>query len=163
MADKRRLLTIGVYGFSEAEFFHRLQDARVDLFVDIRARRGMRGSEYAFVNSTRLQSRLTELGIAYLHLRSLAPSQEIRDIQKQVDAEANQPKRKRAELGEIFVSAYQRTILSSFDTEAFFASLDPTYQTLCLFCVEHDPLACHRSLAAPYLANYLEAGIQHLT
>lgn len=42
-----RLLTIGVYGKSETEFFDQLSRAGVDLFRDIRQRRGVRGSQYA--------------------------------------------------------------------------------------------------------------------
>ncbi len=61
------IVTIGVYGRSEADFFDTLQQAHVDLFCDIRARRGVRGSEYTFANSQRLQARLAELGIAYRH------------------------------------------------------------------------------------------------
>jgi hypothetical protein len=83
MTDK--IVTIGVYGFNEAGFFKALLDAKVDTFCDIRLRRGMRGSQYAFVNSVRLQNKLAELGIRYFHLKQLAPSQNIRDRQKEED------------------------------------------------------------------------------
>ncbi len=67
-------VTIGVYGFDEAGFFQALQDAGVDTFCDIRRRRGVRGSAYAFANSQRLQGRLAELGIRYIYRSDLAPS-----------------------------------------------------------------------------------------
>lgn len=60
---KPAIMTIGVYGFDEQSFFQALQNARVDTLCDIRARRGVRGSDYAFANSERLQKRLTELNI----------------------------------------------------------------------------------------------------
>ncbi len=47
-----RIVTLGVYGRSEAEFFATLQHAQVDLFCDIRRRRGVRGRDYAFANSS---------------------------------------------------------------------------------------------------------------
>ena len=74
---KPKIVTIGVYGFDEAGFFRALQEARVDTFCDIRDRRGVRGSTYAFVNSQRLQTRLTNLGICYLHRKDLAPSKAV--------------------------------------------------------------------------------------
>lgn len=64
----------GVYGNSETEFFQKLLDEKITLFVDVRQRRGMRGSKYAFVNSTYLQNKLNELGIQYIHIKELAPT-----------------------------------------------------------------------------------------
>jgi len=65
------IVTIGVYGFDEQSFFGALQDAKIDTFCDIRLRRGMRGSLYAFANSEYLQRRLRKLEIRYLHLKEL--------------------------------------------------------------------------------------------
>jgi putative nucleic acid modification protein with dual OB domain len=59
---KPKIVTIGAYGFDKESFFQALLDAKVDTFCDLRMRRGMRGSTYAFVNSSSLQSRLGELG-----------------------------------------------------------------------------------------------------
>ena len=61
-----KVVTIGVYGFDEEHFFQALTDARVDTFCDIRQRRNVRGAQYAFANSKRLQRRLGELGIRYV-------------------------------------------------------------------------------------------------
>jgi hypothetical protein len=69
-----RVGTIGVYGFDADRFFAAVLDARTDLFCDLRARRGVRGREYAFVNARRLEQRLGELGIAYRHFPELAPT-----------------------------------------------------------------------------------------
>ena len=62
-----RVLTIGAYGFNERTFVEALKAAGADLFIDIRARRGMRGSAYAFANATRLQASLEAAGIKYTH------------------------------------------------------------------------------------------------
>ena len=61
------IYTIGVYGSNEEEFFGKLIDSQIDLFCDIRQRRGVRGRQYAFVNSNYLQNKLAELGIDYLY------------------------------------------------------------------------------------------------
>ena len=79
--------TIGVYGLTDNEFFQRLVDNKIELFIDIRQRRAVRGSKYAFVNSKRLQARLFELQIEYLHILELAPTKEIRKIQHETDKE----------------------------------------------------------------------------
>ena len=80
-----KFITIGVYGFDKDSFFKAILDAKIDTFCDIRLRRGMRGSEYAFVNSESLQKQLRELGIRYIHVKNLAPSQAIREKQKHED------------------------------------------------------------------------------
>ena len=64
-----KLITIGVYGFDEESFFQALLAAGVDVFCDIRQRRGVRGATYAFANSQRLQRRLAELGIPVYEVR----------------------------------------------------------------------------------------------
>jgi len=74
------IVTIGIYGFDAERFFQALQNTHIDTLCDIRDRRGVRGSDYTFANSTRLQQRLAELNIRYIHLKRLAPSQEVRPI-----------------------------------------------------------------------------------
>ncbi len=112
-----KIVTIGVYGFDKEHFFQALLNANVDTFCDIRLRRGMRGSEYAFVNSTALQKRLRELGIRYVYVKDLAPNQAIREKQKQEDERLGVAKRSRKELGQTFIHEYEQQCLSSFDSE----------------------------------------------
>ncbi len=114
---KPKIVTIGVYGFTEASFFSSLINAKVDTFCDIRMRRGMRGPKYAFVNSQHLQTRLQELGIGYVHIKELAPSQEIRNNQKQTDIQLNNSKQTRIILSQDFVQSYNDQCLSAFRTE----------------------------------------------
>jgi uncharacterized protein (DUF488 family) len=156
-----RIVTLGVYGRSEAEFFTALQNARVDLFCDIHRRRGVRGSEYAFVNSQRLQARLAEMGIAYRHVKELAPGEAVRQAQYQVDAAAKVAKRKRMSLDPAFVQAYQQTVLEDFSPQEFLATLPEGIKTIAFFCVEAAPQACHRSLAAAKFAA-LGATVEHI-
>lgn len=86
--------TIGVYNSTEQEYFDKLTENNIDTFCDIRQRRGVRGSKYSFVNSQRLQSKLSDLNIQYGHILDLAPTTEIRDLQKKVDAQQGELKRR---------------------------------------------------------------------
>lgn len=156
-----RILTIGVYGYSEETFFQALQEAGVDTFCDIRRRRGVRGAKYAFANSKRLQSRLAELGIEYHHFLELAPTAEIRERQKTADKTARVAKRKRAGLDDAFIQAYTEQILASFDADAFLQKLGDQPGVIALFCVEKEPAACHRSLVAAKLQQELGLEVEH--
>lgn len=156
-----KVVTIGVYGFEEEEFFHTLADAGVDTFCDLRRRRGMRGSTYAFANSTYLQQRLASAGIRYLHMKELAPPQHIRDIQKQADTTARLRKRDRLALSDEFVSAYIASCLSTFDSTTFASQLDGA-KVVALFCVEREPKACHRSIVADQISTDLGITVEHL-
>jgi uncharacterized protein (DUF488 family) len=160
-----KFITIGVYGFSEAAFFDALRQAGVDTFCDIRWRRGVRGAEYAFANRARLQKRLAELGIRYLHFRELAPTPALRQRQVETDKAEGTTKRKRAALGEVFIAGYREERLSTFDSRAFVEQLGTEARTVALFCVEREPAACHRSLLAERLQQDLGAQCEviHLT
>lgn len=157
-----RIITIGAYGFGAESFVRALRDAGVDLFIDIRARRGLRGSTYAFANASRLQSALSDAGIDYVHAKDLAPSQDVRDAQKAADANEGIGKRDRARLSEAFVSAYRKECLSGFDARQFVARYCDGAKRPALFCVEREPAACHRSLVAERLSEDLGVPIQDL-
>lgn len=156
-------VTIGAYGWDAASFAEALRLAGVDTFCDVRARRGVRGSAYAWANSQRLQAQLAGLGIRYMHRPDLAPSTETRAAQHAADAAARMAKRQRETLGPAFVSAYYRERLTGFDSAAFAASLGPGAHIVALFCVERQPTACHRSLIADRLAADLGSRVRHLT
>ena len=72
------IFTIGVYNSTEDSFFGKLTKNHIDMFCDIRQRRGVRGSLYRYVNSNYLQAKLKELGINYTYIKELAPTSEIR-------------------------------------------------------------------------------------
>ena len=56
----RRIATIGVYGFAAETFLDTLTGADVGLLLDLRQRRGVRGPDYSWANSARLQRALAE-------------------------------------------------------------------------------------------------------
>jgi uncharacterized protein (DUF488 family) len=159
----KRIVTIGVYGYTVDEFFQALQTAGVEVFCDIRWRRGVRGADYAFANHKHLQTRLDSLGIVYIHRRDLAPTPEIRQLQKIVDKSDRTAKRKRTNLSPDFIKLYKDEILVTFDQEAFWEALPVGTQVVALFCVEREPTACHRLLVADALEQLGGAVIEHLT
>lgn len=147
-----KFYTIGVYESTAETFFGKLADNRIDMFLDIRLRRGVRGAKYAFVNSTRLQEKLAELEIGYLHIKALAPSKEIRQQQKQADENNRVLKSQRDELSECFVESYQQEIIKNFDFNELIKELQKqNAHNIVLFCVESRPKACHRSLVGDKL------------
>jgi hypothetical protein len=81
----RNIYTIGVYGLTEDDFFQKLLVNQIDTFCDIRRRRAVRGAQYAFVNSKRLQDKLGKLSIKYVYEIGLAPTNEVRELQKKSD------------------------------------------------------------------------------
>ncbi len=145
-----RVATIGVYGFSGATFLATLRDAGVTRVIDVRQRRGVRGAEYAWANSKRLQAALAEARIEYGHHRELAPTTELRRLQYREDDRAGVGKRSRTALASGYVEGYTREILDPADLEAFASEL-PARGLAALLCVERDPEACHRSLIAERL------------
>ncbi|WP_129654188.1 DUF488 domain-containing protein [Flagellimonas olearia] len=146
--------TLGVYNSNEQEYFEKLLQNRIDTFCDIRQRRGVRGSKYAFVNSNRLQDKLHGLGINYGHFIELAPTTEIRNLQKEADLQLGQVKRNRTKLGKIFSIAYKERVLKNFDFNQFIDQLENAgANKVALFCVEEKPEACHRSIVTDKLST----------
>jgi len=157
----RKLATIGVYGFDGESFLERLRQADVRLLLDVRQRRGVRGPDYAWANSLRLQAALAEAGIAYEHHRELAPTTELRQLQYAEDDRNGVGKRSRSELAPEYARRYTYEILEVADLAPIAASLSSS-GTTALFCVERDPEACHRSLIARQLAEHPNVTLEHL-
>ena len=147
----RTVATIGVYGFTAQMFLERLREAGVGVLVDVRQRRGVRGSEYAWANSARLQTTLAAADIEYRHRKELAPTSELRQLQYREDDRQGVGKRSRTQLAREYRERYIAEILDRADLDAVVAELPPDRATV-LMCVERDPEACHRSLIAERLA-----------
>jgi uncharacterized protein (DUF488 family) len=157
----QQIVTIGVYGFTSERFFTALLDARVDLFCDLRARRGVRGRDYAFANVRRLETTLSELGITYEHFVELAPTPEIRALQRSADAERGTAKRTRGDLDPAFVASYE-ILMRQPPAIAALEEIRRRSVRPALLCVERSPAACHRSLVAARLANEDGATIENI-
>ena len=157
-----KIITIGAIGYTADAIFSALQDAGVDTFVDVRRRRAVRSAAYAFANSQRLQARLAELGIRYLHRLDLAPPAAVRRQQAAADTAAGVTKRKRTELSPTFIALYEAEVLAPFDPQSLRDDLPPDAAVIALMCVEREPTACHRSLLAGQLGRTWGVEVTHL-
>jgi uncharacterized protein (DUF488 family) len=149
------IATIGVYGLDRAGFLGALAGAGVDVLVDVRQRRGVRGSEYAWANARRLQAALAEAGIDYVHMKELAPTTEMRQTQYREDARRGEGKRSRTALSPEYRRLYTEQVLDPADLSPLLSLI--AERRPALFCVERDASACHRSLIAERLRA--EAGV----
>lgn len=146
------IATIGVYGFTVETFRAALDSADVRLLLDVRQRRGVRGPQYAWANSQRLQAMLRDAGVGYRHHPELAPTTELRHLQYEADAREGVGKRSRVHISPAYRDGYLAERLDRVDLAELVAEL-PAQGIAALMCVERDPEACHRSLIAQRLAR----------
>jgi uncharacterized protein (DUF488 family) len=154
------IATIGVYGWTLDAWLAALRAAGVRLVLDVRQRRGVRGSEYAWANAQRLQAVLADAGIAYEHRQELAPTTELRKLQYAEDDRLGVGKRSRVDLAPQYVERYEREILGRVDLRPIVEQLSAAGAAL--MCVERDPEACHRSLIADRLASEFGFTVTHV-
>lgn len=145
----RTVATIGVYGSTLDDFLKKLRGHDV-LVADIRQRRGVRGPQYAWANSLRLQAALQKAQIGYRHLPELAPTTELRHLQYREDERRGVGKRTRVELADEYRRRYLSEVLDRVDLQAMLESF-PGEAVSALLCVGRDARACHRSLVAERL------------
>ena len=157
----RRVVTIGVYGFTLDAFLDALRSVDARLVMDVRQRRGVRGSEYAWANAKRLEAALAEAGIEYEHHIELAPTTELRQAQYREDERRGIGKRNRRELAPAYRDGYLAQILDRVDLGPIVESM-PEDAASALMCVERDPEACHRSLIAERMAAGHGVSVEHL-
>jgi uncharacterized protein (DUF488 family) len=124
----------------------------VTQIVDIRQRRGVRGSQYAWANAQRLQAMLSEAQVAYEHHPELAPDTEMRRLQYREDARQGVGKRSRIQLSPEYIRVYTREVLNLVPLDPLIKRL-PVHGIAALLCVEATAEACHRSLVAGRLAD----------
>ena len=148
----RAIATIGVYEFDGPSFVNTLDAAGVTKVLDVRQRRGVRGSQYAWANAQRLIARLAEARIGYEHHPELAPDTELRHLQYREDDRQGVGKRSRERLSADYVREYTTEILDLVPLEPLIGRL-PVHGLGALLCVEATAQACHRSLIAGRLAE----------
>lgn len=158
---ERRVVTIGVYDWDLESFLGALAAADVGLLLDVRQRRGVRGAQYAWANSLRLQRALAVAEIDYRHHPELAPTTELRHVQYAEDARVGVGKRSRTVLAPEYRRRYTHEILDRVDLGALAAQL-PDERASALLCVEQDPAACHRSIIAERLARRHGFAVEHV-
>jgi uncharacterized protein (DUF488 family) len=160
-AGAPRVATIGVYGFDLDGFLDALRRADVGELIDVRQRRGVRGRDYAWANSERLQGALAATGIEYQHRRELAPTTELRHLQYREDARQGVGKRSRVELASEYRNRYAREVLDMVDLAPLVAGLH-LESTTAILCVEGNARACHRSIIAERLARCYGVEVSHV-
>jgi uncharacterized protein (DUF488 family) len=156
-----RIATIGVYDFDATSFVAALDEAGVTKVLDIRQRRGVRGSQYAWANAQRLQKLLTEARIGYEYHPELAPDTEMRQLQYRDDDRQGVGKRSRVRLAPEYVREYTEEILDLVPLEPLITRL-PVHGVGALLCVEATARACHRSLVANRLAGRFGFEVTHI-
>jgi uncharacterized protein (DUF488 family) len=156
-----KIATIGVYEFDAPSFIRTLDAAGVTQVIDIRQRRGVRGPQYAWANSLRLQALLADAHIAYVHHPELAPDTELRHLQYRDDDRQGVGKRSRVRLSPDYIRAYTEEILDLAPLEPLVRQL-PVQGIGALLCVEATAQACHRSLVAERLADRFGFEVVHL-
>lgn len=161
MSTPRRAATIGVYDWTFEKWLGALRGANATQVLDIRQRRGVRGTRYAWANSARLQAALAEAGIEYRHRKELAPTTELRELQYREDDRLGVRKRSRVELAAEYRQRYFREILSRVPLRPIVEAM-PVDGAAALMCVEADPEACHRSLVAERLEAEFGLPVEHL-
>jgi uncharacterized protein (DUF488 family) len=153
--------TIGVYEFDASHFVDALDAANVTKVMDIRQRRGVRGSQYSWANSQRLQALLADASIGYEYHPELAPTTELRQLQYRDDDIEGVGKRSRVRLAPEYVRRYTEEVLDLVAVEPFVRRL-PVHGIGVLMCVEATAQACHRSLVANRLAERSGFEVVHL-
>jgi len=103
------------------------------------------------------------MNIRYYYEKLLAPTNEIRQKQKDDDKQKHIDKKQRTELGLVFKSEYIKQILDNYDIDALIDRfVKEGVKKVVFFCVEQNALACHRSLVASRIAKKIDKIVVHL-
>jgi uncharacterized protein (DUF488 family) len=143
-------LPIATIGYERAplgEVLGRLNDAGVELLIDVRA---VAASRRAGFSKTILGNSLNDVGIGYLHLRGLGTPKDGR-----IAARAGQTETMR----EIF-NAHMRTDTARAALEQAVAAARD--KRVCLLCYEQDWRCCHRAIVADMMVEQIGAPVLHL-
>jgi uncharacterized protein (DUF488 family) len=143
-----KLFTIGFTKSSAEQFFSRLTNCGTTRLVDVRLNNVSQLAGFAKKDDLRYFLK-TICGIEYLHLPSLAPTQQMLDIYKKQRGEW------RVYASEFVELMRKRNIESEVSKEAL--------RNACLLCSEARPDHCHRRLVAEYLRDqWTDVEIVHL-
>jgi uncharacterized protein (DUF488 family) len=145
-AERPVLLTIGYQEATPAGVVGALQDAGVELLVDVRA---VTSSRRPGFSKRQLAAGLADAGIDYLHLRALGTPAEGREAARAGRHDAL----RRIYDGQLATLEAQKEL-------ADLAGLVASGRRLCLLCYERQPHDCHRSLIAERLHDTAE--VRHL-
>jgi uncharacterized protein (DUF488 family) len=142
------LATIGYEGATVQGFLAALEEARIEMLVDVRAVAMSRRPGFA---KSRLAANLDEAGIEYLHLRGLGTP---------ADGRAAARAGRHEKMREIF-REHMTTPVAQADLETL-VSIVKGGKRVALMCFEADPRHCHRSLVVEALAEHVTTEVRHL-
>lgn len=144
-----QVFTIGFSEKSAEYFFEGLREASVRRLIDVRLNNTSQLAGFAKKDDLRYFLK-SLLGIEYVHLPELAPTQQILDAFKKQKCPW---------------SDYERDFLSLLRSRRVeHALVRKTFHQACLLCSEHTPQHCHRRLVAEYLKKHWgNVEITHLT
>jgi uncharacterized protein (DUF488 family) len=145
---KRTLTTIGYEGASMQSFLRALQDAGVELLVDIRA---VASSRRPGFSKNALAANLQQAGIDYLQLRGLGTPAEGRAAVRAGRV---------AEMERIYAE-HLRTDEAQ-DQLASLVEIVRGGKRACLLCYEADASHCHRRLVAAAVGEEVDITVEHL-
>lgn len=144
-----RILTIGFTQKDAKRFFFLLREAKAKRIVDVRLNN--EGQLAGFAKKRDLPYFLRQiLGIDYVHLPILAPTEEMLSAYKKQKGSW---------------SDYEKRFLDLMSERQIERHVDPrTLNDGCLLCSEDKPHYCHRRLVAEYLKDHWRnVQIDHLT
>ncbi|ABS69136.1 protein of unknown function DUF1130 [Xanthobacter versatilis] len=141
------LFTIGYEQSTPSAFQAALEEAKVDLVVDVRA---VAASRRPGFSKTALAAGIAEHGIAYVHLRTLGTPKEGRLAARGGDHDA-------------LMRIYDAHLATSPAQAALeeLASLAKG-RRICLLCYERHVEGCHRLRLAQWMCERLDIGATHL-
>lgn len=143
----RRIATIGYERAPLGDVIARLQEAEVDLLIDVRA---IAASRRAGFSKTVLAGSLDEAGIGYLHLRDLGTPKAGR-----IAARAGRVEEMRAIFeGQLRTAGAQAALTLTAERA--------TERRVCLLCYEADAACCHRAIVADRMSDMTGLPILHL-
>lgn len=134
-----KIFTIGFTKKSAETFFTRLKEAGVRRLIDIRLNNASQLAAFSKKDDLRYFARAI-CDIDYVHLRDLAPTQDILDAYKKQKGDWGEYERQFVEL------MRSRHIEDSTSREMMDGG--------CLLCSEETPRHCHRRLVAEYLSRH---------
>lgn len=151
MQDKRRkpaaLMTIGYEGASIEDFVATLQDAAIEVLLDIRDVPVSR--KFGFSKSL-LAQKLNDVEIEYIHIRELGNPKPGREAARKGDIEE-------------FERIFRNHLANSDSQEALNKAIEIAIQNLVvLLCFERDHSYCHRSIVAEAMSKRKQFTVDHI-
>ena len=146
-STKAPLFTIGYQAHSIESLIQTLDENGVQILMDVRQNPVSRRNSFS---KHQLQHALSEAGIEYRHNPDLGTPVLIRMMY-----------RRRSDLPSV-LSAYKEHLSLHPEPLGSLAQLAATH-VVCLLCLEHDPLTCHRGVIAQMLWEMKKCRPIHLT